>query len=241
MIHSIAGQQRPTAADQHVDVVASQSRTITLLTMLSLAALVVMLIAVVSFYSASRAFVLEDRVRYVKLTPDGAWTVTEDLDRDVLYYSATLNHVLFQFVARRYSENPITIAEDWGVAASMYAPDRANWFLHEFGATAKAEEYLACRSCPIIRTRARALQHLDPLPDQPGRTDSDVVRTMIYADREERDRGGQSVRKTTRMIYQVSWRMLAKHQIQANPQMLTYNPIGVQIVDVAESVDETQP
>jgi hypothetical protein len=215
-----------------ISVIAAQSRTIAIL---SIGLLLSGLVAILSIAALSRAtarFATEARLTYVKLDPKGTWTVSEDMDANVLYYESTLRQVLYDWVERRYSERPATVLEDWGIANALYTPAMQTWFLGEHQAHAKASKIAGCVSCPPVIVKVRSHQHIDPLPDKPGETVSDSVRTLVYADK-------TSSASRERKIYRITWRLQTKAAIQQRPDLLRYNPIGIEILEVEETTDET--
>jgi hypothetical protein len=215
-----------------VSVVTTQSRTIAILSVGLLLALVVAIGALLALSRATDRFATEARLTYVKLDPKGTWTVSEDMDASVLYYESTLRQILYDWVERRYSERPATVLDDWGIANALYTPAMQEWFLGANQAHAKASKIASCLSCPPVQIKVRSHQHIDPLPTRPGAASSDPVRTLVYADK-------VTSSGRARMIFRITWRIQPKAAIQQRPDLLRYNPIGVEILEVEESTDET--
>jgi VirB8 protein len=225
----------PTAAahpPEAVSVIVAQNRTIAILSGVVLAMGLITALAILGMTSATKRFATESRLTYVKLDPSGTWSISQDMDASVLYYDATLRQVLYDWIERRYSERPATVLEDWGIANATYSPAMQAWFLKDFGAHAQASKIAECASCAPVKVKVRSHQHVDPLPSEPGSNATTTVRTLVYADRVK---GVQKERK----IYRVTWRLLPKGSIQQRPDVLRYNPIGLEILEVEENTDET--
>jgi VirB8 protein len=225
----------PAAAGQPpeaVSVIVAQNRTIAILTGVIIAMALITGFALLGMVSATKRFATESRLTYVKLDPTGAWSISQDMDASVLYYDATLRQVLYDWIERRYSERPATVLEDWGIANATYSPAMQAWFLKDFGAHAQASKIAECLNCSPVFVKVRSHQHVDPLPTDPGSNATTTVRTLVYADR---TKGPQKERK----IYRVTWRLLPKSSIQQRPDVLRYNPIGLEILEVEENTDET--
>lgn len=228
----------PAAADLELGIIASQRKIVTTAVVLVLVLAFVAMLSMFGWMRANTQLVREARLTYVKLTPDGSWTVSQDMTQDVLYYETTVRNLLYDWIERRYSKRTQTIRQDWGVANSMYSPALQNWFQGEFQAKDVADKHVACPGCPQVTVKVRSHQHIDPLPRHIGTEPTRVTRTLIYAD----ETTGQinSIRgETVRKIYRVSWRLLDKASIQQRPDLLRWNPLGLEITEVEETNDET--
>jgi len=215
-----------------ISVVTTQTRMIAVLSVALVLSLLVSALSISALSRATARFATEARLTYVKLDPKGTWSVTEDMDANVLYYEATLRQVLYDWVERRYSERPATVLDDWGIANALYTPAMQTWFLGDYQAHQKASKIADCVSCAPVLVKVRSHQHIDPLPNSPGEEVSEPVRTLVYADK-------ASPSHRDRKIYRITWRIQSKAAIQQRPDLLRYNPIGIEILEVEESTDET--
>jgi hypothetical protein len=196
--------------------------------------------AMFGWFRAEARFANEARLTFVKLAPNGTWTLDQDMGENVMYYDATLRTVLYDWIHRRYSKRSATILSDWGIANAMYSPALQQWFGQEFKAIEVAAEQAQCANCPQIEMDVRAHQHIDPLPTDPGLKDSDPVRTLLYATEREVPAGSLKATREDRKLFRVTWRLLAKQKIQARPDLLRYNPIGVEIIEVEVTDDPSK-
>lgn len=200
-------------------------------------ATVVSIFSIAYAWYAQHTYVRQARTVYVKLSPNGTWDVDADLSDNVGYFPATLRQTLFEWTERRYSKRPATVIDDWNIANQMYSPALQKWFQGEFNAGVTAGKLASCQSCEQIIVRPRTLQHLDEVPTNPGHVDSDPIRTLVYATEQTVPPGSAKPTKEVRQVYKITWRFLSKASIQSQPDMLRYNPVGVQILDVEVTQD----
>jgi hypothetical protein len=221
-----------------VDLIALERASARRWFVAALAASATAFLSVLLAMSAVRHWQTDARLTYVKLSPNGTWDVAQDLDASVVYFDSTLRTVLYDWIERRYSQRAATVQTDWGVAYASYSPDMQKWFTGEFGATAKAAKLAACATCAQTVVRVRSHQHIDPLPRNPGAAPTEPVRTLVYAT-ESTYSGSDAVKPTAerRLIFRVTWLLQSKAQIQSRPELLRYNPIGLEILDVQETED----
>lgn len=220
-----------------LDLITGSRVVIRILSIALMAALGVSALALFGWWRADVRFANEQRLTYVKLAPDGTWSIQQDFGEQATYYDATLRTVLYDWVERRYSMRSATIVDDWGIVNAMYSPALRAWFRDEFGVTAKATEHAKCVACTQTELRVRTHQHIDPLPTAIGDKETAPVRTLIYGTEKTFAAGSRRALTETRKLYRVTWRLLAKHQIQANPSLLRYNPLGVEIIAVEVTDD----
>lgn len=229
---------QPTAAALELGIIATQRKLVSTAVVLLLVLASIAGLAMLGWMRANTQLVREARLTYVKLALDGSWSISQDMTQEVQYFETTLRNLLYDWIERRYSKRTQTIHQDWGVANSMYSPALQNWFQGEFQAKTVADKQSQCPGCPQITVKVRSHQHIDPLPRHIGTEPTRVVRTLIYAD--EITAPINSIRgDTVRKIYRVSWRLLDKASIQQRPDLLRFNPIGLEITEVEETNDET--
>lgn len=200
-------------------------------------ALLVAALALLLAHRANDRFHTETRLTYVKLSPTGMWNVEEAATEGVEYFEATLRQVLYDWIERRYSKRRSTILSDWGIANTMYVSELQTWFTDTFQAGVVAAEHAGCTSCDDLVVRVRAHQHLSELPRQIGASDSEPVSTLLFADLSAVPAGTVLPATTVRKVYRVKWRFQSKASLQQRPDLLRYNPIGVQILGVEETED----
>ena len=189
-------------------------------------------------WTVTTRFARESRVTYVKLAPNGTWDVTANFGESVEYFDATLRTVLYDWLTRRYSMRKSTIIADWGNANAMYDAPNQRWFIDEYRAKVVAAEHASCRACPDAIIDVRTHQHLTAMPREIGARESAPLETLFYAT--ERTIPTESIKATDerKKIFKVTWRFLSKAAIQSRPELLRWNPIGVQILGV-EVTDDT--
>lgn len=206
---------------------------------LALAAIVVAAMALWVAKVSNDRYHQEARLTYVKLAPTGTWSVETSQADGVEYFDATLRQVLYDWIERRYSKRRSTILTDWGIANTMYAPELQTWFADTFRASHVAAEHAGCSTCDDVVQRVRTHQHLTELPREIGGADSDPISSLVFADESLVAAGAVLPHETIRKVYRVKWRFLSKAALQARPDLLRYNPIGVQILGVEETKDTT--
>jgi hypothetical protein len=207
--------------------------------LIALAALVIALFALGMAKTAMDRYHHEARLTYVKLAPNGTWNVETSAAEGVEYFEATLRQVMYDWIERRYSKRRSTILSDWGIANTMYSPELQAWFADTYRASVIAAEHAACSSCDDQVVRVRTHQHLTELPREVGAVDSEPFSTLLFADASRVPAGTVLPIDTVRKVYRVKWRFLAKASLQQRPDLLRYNPIGVQILGVEETEDTT--
>lgn len=228
------------AAPESVSMVAASATWSTRFFVMALGALLVAGIAVAHTWIITARYQREARLTYVKLATDGTWSLDQNVGETVDYFDATLRQVLYDWAERRYSKRKATILSDWGIAHTMLAPTLQNWFVNVFRASEVAAEHVACSTCDDTVLEVRAHQHLSELPRVIGEEDSEPFVTLLYASAREIPAGAVTPRAETRKLIKLQWRFLRKTTIQAHPELLRYNPIGVQVLAV-EISDDTQP
>lgn len=228
------------AAPESLSMVAASATWSKRFFAIALVALVVAALAVLQMWTTTVRFQRESRLTYVKLATDGTWSMDQDIGENVEYFDATLRQVLYDWTERRYSKRRATILSDWAIANTMLAPPLQSWFINTFRASDVAAEHVACSTCDDTVIEVRAHQHLNDLPRSIGDDDSEPLTTLLYATAREIPPGAVTPRAESRKLIKVQWRFLRKSTIQAHPDLLRYNPIGVQILAVEVS-DDTQP
>lgn len=228
----------PAAADIEIGVIAAQRQVVLGAVVAVLMLSLVTSLAIVGWWRADRQLVREARITYVKLATDGSWQIDQDMTQEVEYFETTVRNLLYDWLERRYSRRTQTILSDWGIANSMYSPALQNWFQGEYDAMSVAEKQSQCPGCPQIVVKVRSHQHIDPLPKHVGTIPTRVIRTLIYADQVTTS-PNQVRGDTARKIFRVSWRLLDKASIQQRPDLLRWNPLGLEITDVEETNDTT--
>ena len=193
--------------------------------------------AVAGWWRATERWASESRITYVKLSPDGTWSLQQDMGESITYYEATWRTVMYDWIERRYSRRSATIVSDWGIVWAMYSPAMRDWFMGAFGASRIAAEHAACAACPQTIVRARTHTHIDPLPTALGDVESHPIRTLVYATETTAAAGSTNPLSETRKVYRVTWRILTKRAVMSNPELLRYNPIGLEILEVEQTDD----
>ena len=166
----------------------------------------------------------EPRLVYVKMSPDGSWAVSRDFGPDIDFFVTTVESVLKRYVTKRYSRDRNTILNNWGVAAAMMSDPLNESFMLD--AKEQAAEFIA-GSEPDENVRIRTYKHLDFIPSTSDEGQG-LYSTLVFADREYSD--GGDVNRSERVIIELRWKFMTRSQIQAVPEMIEHNPIGLQIV-----------
>jgi len=118
------------------------------------------------------AYKHDDKISWVKLDPNGNWTVTrtDDVRRD--YYSNTVNASLKRLLTKCFSSVKATINNDWAVCMLFLSDNLKNDFIkNNFFVTQKGltiydylKDYSKCSSCAEFKARVVSHDHKNEIP-----------------------------------------------------------------------------
>lgn len=171
------------------------------------------------------------RVAFVKLTPDGGWTIDPAYGPEIDFYTSTVESILTTFVESCFSEDPKRIDHERAVCYQLLSPSKQRAFL-----TAARKEIEELHKTPgrVKRVRVRAFRHDTFIPTQytgaqytyQSTAFADVVR---ITDRDETP--------VQRLIIDLTWTFKGREAIQANPASLRLNPLAIEVLDYSKTID----
>ncbi len=170
---------------------------------------------------------------YVKLEPNGAWSVIDYQPEDSqLYFKTTIDASLERYAIARYKSDPATIESDWGEASVFMSPTMRDYFLapapQGFDAWKKIEQIR--KSKTLAEIAVRDVEHYDQVDylSDSGQT-SKVIRSNLYFTRTLTVNGQK--RPPEPLVLSVQWRLVSKQTLASLPKShLRINPIGVEIL-----------
>ena len=170
---------------------------------------------------------------YVKLSPDGTWFIDVNETNDINFYKTTVDHLIAQYVKRRYQEVPYSVKADYGFALLMMQDKLGHWFSSSggFNAPARAAQIASCQECGTVEIEIRDIYHYDKDKTVFGRDEGTLYRTNIYINVIDTAKDGtKSDVDTVKKIVALEWRLLPKAAIPKDKQYLILNPLGLQIM-----------
>ncbi len=188
-------------------------------------------------YGAVVTYVAKDNEKliYVKLAPDGTWFVdTSFAHKDETdFFPATIDHLLGNYVMRRFREDPATVRNDYGYALVLMDANLAQFFKSQsgFNAAGKAAEIRSCQRCDIKEVEVRNIHHFDVDRLAGGNPDDTTYRTNVYINEAIRSFADNAVSSRKRAIITLRWRLTPKSEMPRSRKALMANPIGLKIIE----------
>jgi hypothetical protein len=172
---------------------------------------------------------------YVKLAPNGAWSVVDyQPDDSQLYFKTTIDALLTRFAISRYGLTPATIADDWAEAKVLMAPAMAAHFVSPNGFNAIEKAASLAKSRDRVTLHIRNIEHYDQVTatDLSGQTHTQI-RSNVYFSRE---RAGSQT--TESLVLSLQWQLMDKVSLsEQSMSFLRLNPIGIQITDAKLNIE----
>ncbi|MEL7412573.1 MAG: VirB8/TrbF family protein [Pseudomonadota bacterium] len=193
---------------------------------------IIALLVLFSWYAFAKAE-LNQEIVYVKLEPNGAWSVIDYEPEDSqLYFKTTIDASLERYAIARYKSDPATIESDWGEASVFMSPEMRNYFLtpapQGFDAHKKIEQIRKSKTkADIVFRDVEHYDQVDYLSDS-GQT-SKVIRSNLYFTRTLTVNGQKHPPEP--LVLSIQWRLVSKQMLTKLPKTyLRINPIGVEIL-----------
>ena len=176
-----------------------------------------------------------EKIIYVKLSPDGTWFIDTRFahKEEIDFFPATIDHLLGNYVTRRFREDPATIRNDYGYALVLMDTGLAQFFKSPsgFDAAGKAAKLRTCSSCDIKDVKIRNIYHFDIDRLADGKPDDTTYRTNIYINELLRSPTDNTVLNSRRAIVTLRWRLSSKSTLSRERNVLMANPIGLKIIE----------
>lgn len=200
-----------------------------ILTVVSL--VIVFLMVFFSWYAFSKAE-RNQEIIYVKLEPNGTWSVIDyQPDDGQLYFKTTIDASLERYAIDRYKVDPATIIDDWARAAVFMSPTMESYFLDKngFDAWGKIEKIKKSKSTADIEVR-----HVEHYDEVNWVSDAGIatpaIRSNIYLTRTLTSNGKKEDPEL--LVLSVQWRMISKKALaKESKESIRYNPIGIEILN----------
>ena len=176
-----------------------------------------------------------EKLIYVKLAPDGTWFIdTRFAHKDETdFFPATIDHLLSNYVTRRFREDPATIRNDYGYALVLMDSGLAQHFKSPGGydAAGKAARIRACTGCDVRDVEIRNIYHFDMDRLADGHPDDSSYRSNVYINELLRSSADHGVLDTRRAIVTLRWRLMPRSALSRDRNVLMANPIGLKIIE----------
>ncbi|HAS6111704.1 TPA: conjugal transfer protein [Vibrio vulnificus] len=190
------------------------------------------LLVLFCWYAFTKAEINQEIV-YVKLEPNGAWSVIDYQPQDSqLYFKTTIDAALERFAIARYQSDPATIESDWGEASVFMSPEMRRQFLAPapdgFDAWQKIEQVKKSQSLASIEIRG--VEHYDQVEyGLEAQTRSKAIRSNLYFTRTMSINGQKQPPEA--LVLTLQWRLVSKSTLTTWPKShLRVNPIGVEVL-----------
>ncbi|WP_234497880.1 conjugal transfer protein [Vibrio maritimus] len=171
---------------------------------------------------------------YVKLAPNGSWSVVDyQPDDSQLYFKTTIDALLTRFAISRYGVTPATIADDWAEAKALMAPSMAAHFVSPNGFNAIEKAASLAKSRDNITIHVRNIEHYDQVTatDFSGQSRT-RIRSNVYFSRE------RSAQHSESLVLSLQWQLMDKRSLsEESMSFLRLNPIGLQITDAQLNIE----
>ena len=170
-------------------------------------------------------------VVYVKLEPNGGWSMVDYQPDDAqLFYKTTIDALLQRFALSRYAVTPETIETDWGEASVFMSPDVNAQFLSPQGFNALEKiEALRKNGQRAVITIDRGVEHYDQVAWKEGDASTSVVRSNVYLTRQIEGNGRNP--KPEHLVLNLQWRLADKSELaQRSMASLRLNPLGLTVL-----------
>jgi hypothetical protein len=181
----------------------------------------------------SKKVIDNKEIVYVKLSPDGTWFIDINDTNEIDFYTSTVDHLIGQYVKRRYQEVPYSVKADYGFALLLMHEQLGASFSSAagFNAPGKAAQIASCQQCGTVEVEIRDIYHYDKDKTVFGRNEGTLYRTNVYINVIDTAKDGtKSDVATTKKIVALQWRLLPKAAIPVDKHYLMLNPLGLQIM-----------
>ena len=189
---------------------------------------VCMILTAFSWFAFSEAQT-NTQVMFVKMKPDGAWeNITYDASEPQLFFKTTVDHILANYIEKRFGVIPQTINADYGEVQVFLGDALLKDFLGEdrFNAPLRAQQ-AALDKTSRTDIKWTFNDHYDEVVDD--NDDPSVVRTNIYFTRTVIKRGDKHLPE--KLMLSIQWQLLTKAKLShQDSEFIRYNPIGLQII-----------
>ena len=192
---------------------------------------VIGLLVCFSWYAFSKAE-RNQEIIYVKLEPNGTWSVIDYKPEDPqLYFKTSIDASLERYTVDRYKVDPATIIDDWARAAVFMSPEMESYFLDKKGFDAWGKIEHIQKSSDKANIDIRYVEHYDEVDwSSPTGQISKAIRSNIYLTRTITTNGHK--KDPELLVLTVQWRLISKDSLVKEPiESIRHNAIGVEILN----------
>ncbi len=180
------------------------------------------------------------RVEWVKLSPDGTYSVEfSDDSKPVQFFQSTVDSKLIEWVEKSNSRMRATISTDFGFASIFMSEPMKNDFMNNLdgiGAPKVAAKLIGCAECDETEYKVRNIQSIDQdeIPGRkndaiPGRKTDSLYTTLAFVVERKITKDGE-VTGCNNKIMTLLWKFRTKADTVARgSEQLRYNPLGMEI------------
>lgn len=226
-----AGLARQLNPDNIPGLVVTNNR----LLVINLALVLAFLGAVAYGIVITRTAQNNEKIIYVKLSPDGAWFIDSRFAHkdETDFFPATIDHLLGNYVMRRFREDPATVRNDYGYALALMDGKLARFFKSPagFDAAGRAAKIRSCPSCNVKEVEVRNIHHFEVDRLAGGHPDDAAHRTNVYVNEVLRSAEDNTVLGSRRVIIALRWRLTPRRALPRDRKALMANPIGLKVVE----------
>lgn len=201
--------------------------------------IVVVIIALCFSWYAFEKAQNNKEIMFIKMFPNGTWeNINYKSQDEQLYFKTTVDSLLAKYTEKRYGVIPMTIASDYGEAQVFMDDNLRQQFLSKsgFDAIGKAQQYSQSKN--QIKVIWRLNNHYDQITGQINGINTRVFKTNVYFTI-DKVISGQS--KETKMMLTLSWRLLAKQELEKQDKdYLRVNPIGLTVISQKLTLEPNQ-
>ncbi|CCN39725.1 conserved hypothetical protein [Vibrio nigripulchritudo FTn2] len=169
-------------------------------------------------------------VIFVKLTPNGGWSVVSYEPQDEqLYFKTTVDSLLERFAISRYGIKPETITDDWGEAGLFMSAELQGQFSDPRGFNGAQKIKQIQKSKNSAKVVVRDIEHYDAVTWSDEGNAERVIRSNIYLTRTFTI-GGQE-KEPEPLVLNVQWKLIDKKTLAKQSMIyLRLNPLGLEVV-----------
>jgi len=182
----------------------------------------------------------DDRITYVKLDPNGNWTI-ERSDRQMDdFFHATVDAGITRLIQKCLSNNPATIHNDWAVCTTFLSDKKLKKFFknryvpEDVDFNDYVTEHMQCDGCEWIEFKVRDIDHKNSIPtsfkDVYG-LDVQIFESLIYGTFISTN-GDEK-----KAVVDLKWSFVTSKSKRTFGELLVENPLGIYFVDFFDVED----
>ncbi len=182
----------------------------------------------------------DDRITYVKLDPNGNWTVERSNRQMDDFYIATVDSTISRLLSKCLSNYPGTIQNDWAVCSAFLSDSKMKDFFENryIPDNSNFDEYvsnqMSCFNCDFVRFVVRDLDHKNSIPtsfkDVYGQSVK-IYETLVYGSFKSSSGDVKNV------VVDLKWSFVSNASKRTFGEFLIENSLGIYFIDYIEVED----